>query len=117
MDYIDYTDYTNYTDNDNYTDYTNYIDYTDYSDYNNYTDRTKYTNYTPCIYSRVLPCKSDGYQVPEKGTRILFYGRFPNSFPPLRGTNSTTTNYTTGAANSNTFLSRTFLKYFCKSLS
>ena len=27
------------------------------------------------------------------GTRILFYGRVPNSFSPLRGTNSTTTNY------------------------
>ena len=28
-----------------------------------------------------------------KGSRILFYGRVPNSFSPLRGTNSTTTNY------------------------
>ena len=28
-----------------------------------------------------------------KGTRILFYGRVQNSFSPLRGTNSTTTNY------------------------
>ena len=28
-----------------------------------------------------------------KSTRILFYGRDPNSFPPLRGTNQTTTNY------------------------
>ena len=36
-----------------------------------------------------------------KGTRILFYGRVPNSFPLLRGTNSTTTNYITGAANFN----------------
>ena len=31
---------------------------------------------------------------PLKGTRILFYGRVPNSFPPLRGTNSSTINYT-----------------------
>ena len=36
---------------------------------------------------------------PPKGTRILFYGHVPNSFPPLRGTNSTTTNYITGTAN------------------
>ena len=27
-----------------------------------------------------------------KGTRILLYGRVQNSFPPLRGTNSITTN-------------------------
>ena len=33
-------------------------------------------------------------RTPLKGTRILFYGRVPNSFPPLRGTNSTATNYT-----------------------
>ena len=31
----------------------------------------------------------------------MFYGRAPNSFPLLRGTNSTTTNYITGAANFN----------------
>ena len=36
---------------------------------------------------------------PLKGTGILFYGRVPNSFPPLRGTNSTTTKYITGIAN------------------
>ena len=36
-----------------------------------------------------------------KGTRILFYGRVPNSFPPLRGTNSITTNFITGTANCN----------------
>ena len=47
----------------------------------------------------VLPYKSDGgarreiSRTPLKGTRILFYGRVPNSFPPLRGTNSITTNY------------------------
>ena len=40
-------------------------------------------------------------RTPLKGTRILFYGRVPNSFPLLRGTNSTTTNYITGAANFN----------------
>ena len=31
-----------------------------------------------------------------KGTRILYYGHVPNSFPSLRGINSTTTNYITG---------------------
>ena len=36
-----------------------------------------------------------------EGTRILLYGRVPNSFPPLRGTDSTTTNYITGTANFN----------------
>ena len=41
-------------------------------------------------------------RTPLKGTRILFYGRVPNSFPPLRGTNSTTTNVITGTANFNT---------------
>ena len=35
---------------------------------------------------------------PLKGTRILFYGRVQNSFPPLRETNSSTTNYITGTA-------------------
>ena len=55
----------------------------------------------------VLPYKSDGgtcrklLRTPLKGTRILFYGRVPNSFPPLKGTNSTTTNYITGTANFN----------------
>ena len=55
----------------------------------------------------VLPYKSDGVArrkisiTPLKGTRILFYGRFPNSFTPLRGTNSTTTNVITGTANFN----------------
>ena len=56
----------------------------------------------------VLPYKSDGgvnlnvSRTPLKGTRILFYGRDPNSFPPLRGTNSTTVNHiTVGTANSN----------------
>ena len=29
----------------------------------------------------------------------MFYGRVQNSFPPLRGTNSTTTNHITGTAN------------------
>ena len=36
-----------------------------------------------------------------KGTRILFYGRVPKSFPHLRGTNSTTTKNITGTANFN----------------
>ena len=54
-----------------------------------------------------LPYKSNGgarrkiSRTPPKGTRILFYGRVPNSFPPLRGTNSTTTNQITGTANFN----------------
>ena len=48
----------------------------------------------------LLLYKSDG-RTPLKGTRILFYGCVPNSFPPVRGTNSTTTNYITGTANSN----------------
>ena len=44
----------------------------------------------------VLAYKSDGgarrksSRTPLKGTRILFYGRVPNSFPLPRGTNSTT---------------------------
>ena len=48
----------------------------------------------------LLLYKSDG-RTPLKGTRILFYGRVPNSFPPVRATNSTTRNYITGTANSN----------------
>ena len=47
-----------------------------------------------------LPCGKVS-RTPLKGTRILFYGCVPNSFPPLRGTNSTTTNYITGTANVN----------------
>ena len=31
----------------------------------------------------------------------MFYGRVPNSFPPLRGTNSTTAKYIIGTANFN----------------
>ena len=56
---------------------------------------------------RVLAYKSDGVarrkssRTPLKGTRILFYERVPNSFPLLRGTNSTSTNYITGVANFN----------------
>ena len=55
----------------------------------------------------ILPYKSVGgachkiLRTPLEGTRILFYGRVPNSFPPLRGTNSTTTNNVTGTANFN----------------
>ena len=50
----------------------------------------------------VLLYKSDGgarrkiSRTPLKGTRILLYGRVPNS--PLRGTNSTTTNNIIGTA-------------------
>ena len=53
----------------------------------------------------VLPYKRDEGarrripRTPLKGSGILFYGRVRNSFPPLRGTNSTTTNYITGTAN------------------
>ena len=52
----------------------------------------------------VLPYKSDRgtrgkiSRTPPKSTRILFYGRVPNLFPLLIGTNSTTTTYTTGTA-------------------
>ena len=55
----------------------------------------------------VLPHKSDETacrkisKTPLKGTRILFYVRVPNSFPPLTGTNSATTNYITGTPNFN----------------
>ena len=54
-----------------------------------------------------LPYKRDGGArrkisiTPLNGTRILFYGRVPNSFTPLRGTNSTTKNVITGTANFN----------------
>ena len=40
-------------------------------------------------------------RTPVKGRRILCYGHVPNKFPPLRGTNSTITNYITGTANLN----------------
>ena len=56
----------------------------------------------------VLPYKSDGgagrkiSKTTLNGTRILFCGRVPIHFhPPLRGTNSTTTNCITGTANFN----------------
>ena len=55
----------------------------------------------------VLPFKSDRaarkkiLRTPLKVTRDFFYGHVPNSFPSLRGTNSTTTNYVTGTANFN----------------
>ena len=48
--------------------------------------------YSPIKVMRVLVGKFREY---PKGTRILFYGRVPNSFAPLTGTNSTTTNYVT----------------------
>ena len=41
-------------------------------------------------------CSSENVENTPKVTRILFYGRVPNLFPPLRGTNLTTTNYITG---------------------
>ena len=53
---------------------------------------------TPGGQGGVLPYKSvEGarrkiLKTPLKGTRILLYGRVQNSFPPLRGTNSITTN-------------------------
>ena len=53
------------------------------------------------IWGKWRGCSSENVGTPLKGTRILFYGRVPNSFPPLRGSNSTTTNYITGTANSN----------------
>ena len=57
----------------------------------------------------VLPYKNDGGGARRKisrilkGTRILFYGRVPNSFSPLRGTNSTTTNYNNWHSNIDNF--------------
>ena len=38
-------------------------------------------------------------RTPLEGTSILFYGRVPNSFAPLRDTNSTTKNYISGTDN------------------
>ena len=49
-----------------------------------------------------------------KGTRILFYGHVPNSFPPLKGANSTTTNYITGTANLITVVKITFELFLLK---
>ena len=54
-------------------------------------------------------------RTPLKVTRNLFYGRVPNSFPPLRGTNSTTTNYITGTANFNSNKDN-FRTLFCPGL-
>ena len=50
-----------------------------------------------------------------QGTRILFYGRVPNSIPPLRGSNSTTTNNITGTTNFNTN-NDNFLKFSSQGL-
>jgi len=58
-----------------------------------------YININCCVFKffswgRVLPYKIDGgvrrkfSRTPIKGTRILFYGSVPNSFPPLKATNS-----------------------------
>ena len=47
-------------------------------------------------YKSYLGARRKISRTPLLGTRILFYWRVPNSFPPLRGTNSTTTNYITG---------------------
>ena len=38
----------------------------------------------------------ENFETTLKGARVLFYVRVP---PPLRGNNSTTTNYVTGTAN------------------
>ena len=43
-------------------------------------------------YKSVAGARREILKTPLKGTRILFYGRVQNSFPPLRGTNSITTN-------------------------
>ena len=72
--------------------------------------------YSRLKVTRVLVGKIS--RAPLKGDRILFLGRVPNSFPPLRGTNSTTINYINGTTNYNsnednfkkTFFSRTFMK-------
>ena len=46
-------------------------------------------------------CSSENFENTPKRYQNLFYGSLPNSFLPLRGTNSTTTNYITGTANFN----------------
>ena len=43
-------------------------------------------------YKSVEGARRKILKTPLKGTRILLYGRVQNSFPPLRGTNSITTN-------------------------
>ena len=43
-------------------------------------------------YKSVEGARRKILKTPRKGTRILLYGRVQNSFPPLRGTNSITTN-------------------------
>ena len=53
-----------------------------------------------CSWNWLMHYQSN-INAPQKGTRILFYGHVPNSFPPLWGTNSTTTNCITGTANFN----------------
>ena len=53
-----------------------------------------------CSWNWLMHYQSN-INAPQKGTRILFYGHVPHSFPPLRGSNSTTTNYITGTANFN----------------
>ena len=53
--------------------------------------------YSPIKVTGVLVGKN--YESNINGTRILFYGHVPNSFPPLTGTNSIKTNYITGTAN------------------
>ena len=43
-------------------------------------------------YKSVEGARRKSLKTPLKGNRILLYGRVQNSFPPLRGTNSITTN-------------------------
>ena len=43
-------------------------------------------------------CSCEIFENTPKRYQNLVYGRVPNSFPPLRGTNSTTTNYIAGTA-------------------
>ena len=71
----------------------------------------------------LLPYKNGGdtlRRTPLKGTRIFFNGLVPNSIPPLRGTNSRTTNYIAGTSNFSkfrTFFLNDFWKYCHKSVS
>ena len=70
----------------------------------------------------LLPYKSDESarrkisRTPLKGDRILFHGRVPNSFPPLRGTNSTTINYINGTTNYNSNEDNFLFKDFYESI-
>ena len=70
--------------------------------------------YSRLKVTRVLVGKIS--RAPLKGDRILFLGRVPNSFPPLRGTNSTTINYINGTTNYNSNEDNFLFKDFYESI-